>query len=146
MVGEEGGIERTAHKRVRAAAGELGRPVAILADLSGPKLRVGQFAGGSIDLVSGHSVVVRTRSVTGEPGLIPSQYQALAHDVLPGNRILLDDGILELRVESVNGTEVACTVVDGGTLSTTEVLERTRGWPYDALATLLGGGTVELGA
>ncbi len=107
---------RTAHERVRAAASHLGRPVAILADLSGPKLRVGQFAGGSIELVDGRAVVVTTRPITGEPGLIPSQYQALAQDVRPGDRILLDDGLMELRVESVEGTEVACTIVNGGIL------------------------------
>src|SRR5262249_49768070 len=85
-------------------------------DLCGPKIRVGQFHGGRIDLATGARVTVTTRDVLGEPGLIPSQYEALADDVRPGDRILIDDGNLELRVQAVAGTEVACTVVHGGVL------------------------------
>ncbi len=107
---------RTAYERVRAAAMGLGEPIAVLADLCGPKIRVGRFAQGKIDLPSGGRVTVTTRDVVGEPGLVPSQYVGLARDVRPGDRILLDDGLLELRVESVQGTEIACTVVHGGTL------------------------------
>lgn len=105
---------RTAYERLRAAAGK--RPVAILADLSGPKIRARNFRGGSIDLVDGEAVTITTRDVLGEPGLIPSAYKALADDVEPGNTILLDDGYIELRVESIDGTEVQCLVVSGGTL------------------------------
>lgn len=107
---------RAAYERVRAAAAKLGEPVAVLADLCGPKLRVGRFVGGEIDLITGSSVVLTTRDVTGEPGLIPSQYEALADDVQDGDRILLDDGILELQVTSVQLTEVNCRVVHGGVL------------------------------
>src|SRR5262245_13761221 len=57
--------------RVRATAARLGSPVAVLADLCGPRLRVGRFAGGQITLSEGESVVVTTRTVLGEPGLIP---------------------------------------------------------------------------
>src|SRR5262245_12255075 len=107
---------RAAYDRVRAAAAQRDAPVAVLVDLCGPKLRVGRFAGGRIDLTAGEQVVVTTRDVPGEPGLIPSQYEALAEDVRPGDRILLDDGLLELRVERVEGTEVGCQVVHGGVL------------------------------
>jgi pyruvate kinase len=102
---------------VRAAAEAAGRHVAVLADLCGPKIRCGRFAGGSIELEAGRPVTVTVRDVEGGPGLIPSQYAALAGDVEPGDRILLDDGNLELRVEGVAGTEVACRVVHGGRLS-----------------------------
>ena len=61
-------------------------------------------------------VTVTTRDVLGEPGLIPSQYAASADDVRPGDRILLDDGMLELRVDAVAGSEIACTVTAGGIL------------------------------
>ncbi|MDP8923864.1 MAG: pyruvate kinase [Chloroflexota bacterium] len=105
-----------AYERVREAAARLGRPTAILADLCGPKLRAGRFAGGKVDLSTGSRVMVTTRDVVGELGLIPSQYEGLAGDVRVGDRILLDDGLLELRVEAVEGTEVACTVVHGGVL------------------------------
>ena len=107
---------RAAYERVRAAAAKLGQPTAVMADLCGPKLRVGRFAGGSITLTDGSRVVVTVRDVTGEPGLIPSQYEALAADVRMGDRILLDDGLIELRVEAAEGTEVTCEVVHGGIL------------------------------
>jgi pyruvate kinase len=102
--------------RVRDAARAAGRHVAVLADLAGPKIRVGRFAGGSIELHEGAEVVVTVRDVEGGPGLIPSQYAALAGDVGAGDRILLADGALELSVESVAGTEIRCRVSQGGTL------------------------------
>jgi pyruvate kinase len=105
-----------AFKRVRAAADEAEQPVALLADLCGPKIRVGQLEKGEITLTPGESAVVTTRDVLGGPGLIPSQYKALARDVEPGCRILLDDGRLELRVDGVQDSEIACTVVHGGVL------------------------------
>ena len=92
--------------RVRGISARLGRHVTLLGDLCGPKIRVGHFAGGEMTLVSGQKVTVTTRDVPGGDGLIPSQYAALANDVRAGNRILLDDGLLELRVERVEGTEV----------------------------------------
>jgi pyruvate kinase len=107
---------RAAFQRVRAAAAALGEPIAVLADLCGPKIRVGRFAGGLVELHTGERVVVTTRNVPGGPGLVPSQYTALAEDVRPGDRILLDDGMMELRVEEAAGTEVACTVMSGGLL------------------------------
>ncbi|HEV7886633.1 MAG TPA: pyruvate kinase [Acidimicrobiales bacterium] len=105
-----------AYKEVRAAEAAAGVPVAVLADLCGPKLRVGKFDGGGIDLEPGAVVVVTTRDVVGGPGLIPSQYPTLHSEVRPGARILLDDGQLELRVLSVSGTEIECEVVRGGRL------------------------------
>lgn len=107
---------RTAFERIRAASENAGQPVAVLADLCGPKIRVGRFAGGRIDLAEGQAITVTTRDVQGSPGLIPSQYHELSHDVRPGDRILCDDGMIELRVERVEGTEIACTVVHGGVL------------------------------
>jgi pyruvate kinase len=107
---------RAAFGRVRAAADALGEPVAVLADLCGPKIRVGRFVGGRTDLAAGQHVTVTTRPVTGGDGLIPSQYAGLPGDVRPGDRVLLDDGLIELRVESVLGDDVFCTVVNGGVL------------------------------
>jgi pyruvate kinase len=104
------------YHRIREAARGFDEPVAILADLCGPKIRVGKFVNDSIVLVEGQTVTVTTRDVLGEPGLIPSRYTDLARDVRPGDRILLDDGNLELRVESITGTEITCTVVGGGVL------------------------------
>ncbi len=69
-----------------------------------------------LNMSHGEPVIVTTREVAGETGLIPSQYKALTNDVKAENRILLDDGNLELKVESVDGTEITCTVVCGGIL------------------------------
>ncbi len=107
---------RAVYESVRQITQDRGEKIGILADLSGPKIRVGRFAGGSIELIAGSSVIVTTREVEGEPGLIPSQYDMLHQDVESGSRILLDDGNLELRVENVRGNEIECTVVHGGTL------------------------------
>src|SRR5205823_8233411 len=102
--------EQAQHRRacelVRAAA--AGEPVALLADLCGPKLRVGRFPAGQIELEAGSEVVVTTRDVPGGPGLISSQYEQLAADVRGGDRILLDDGRLELEVRAIDGSEIRC--------------------------------------
>ncbi len=100
----------------RAAAAGGRRSIAILADLCGPKIRVGQLDGGMIDLNDGERVVVTTRDVVGGPGLIPCGYQSLASEVSTGSRILMDYGMLELLVESVEGTEISCQVLRAGQL------------------------------
>ncbi len=113
--GDHAGHAR-AFQTVRAAAQAIGRPIGILADLCGPKIRVGAFEDGGIDLVDGADVVVTTRAVPGRPGLIPSQYALLHEEIGAGGRILFDDGRLELQVNKVVGTELSCTVVRGGRL------------------------------
>ena len=113
--GEHASHENT-YKLVRSISDELGKPIAVLADLCGPKIRTGRFKDGQITLVDGEPVTVTTRDVEGEPGLIPSQYEALADDVKAGSRILINDGNLELKVEGVDGTEISCTIVYGGVL------------------------------
>src|SRR5262249_6323909 len=107
---------RLTYDRLRAAAAAVGDPVAVLADLCGPKMRVGRFSGGRVALAPGERVTVTTRNVLGGPKLIPSQYAGLAADVQPGDRIRCDDGMIEMRVDALRETEVDCTVVHGGTL------------------------------
>ncbi len=107
---------RELYQRVRAVAAASAPVTGVLADLCGPRIRVGTFASGSISLRQGDEVTVTTRAVEGRPGLIPSQYAALADDVRSGDRILLDDGNLELLAESVEGSEIAARVVTGGLL------------------------------
>jgi pyruvate kinase len=108
---------RTIYGHVRHVADKIARrPTAVLADLSGPKIRVGRFPGGKTDLEPGREVTVTTRDVPGASDLVPTQYDALANDVSPGDRILLDDGSLELEVLRVEGTEVRCRVNVGGEL------------------------------
>lgn len=104
-------------ERIRAAAARANKHIAILMDLCGPKIRVGKFEGDGIELRRGDKVTVTTASVTGKPGLIPSQYKSIAKDVSDGERILLDDGKLELRVLKSDGKDVRCEVVQGGRLT-----------------------------
>ncbi len=102
---------------VRRIAGKTRRHIGILVDLCGPKIRVGRFEQGRIELRRGAHVTLTTRKLVGSDGMIPSQYAALHKDVKVGECILLDDGKLELRVQAVNGTELTCKVIEGGTLS-----------------------------
>ncbi len=108
---------REVYRRVREIAARLKKPVAVLADLCGPKIRVGAFENGRIELRQGETVTVTTREVMGREDLIPSRYRALTGDVSVGNRILLDDGNIELKVREIDGEDIACEVVAGGILS-----------------------------
>lgn len=107
---------RAMYEKIRGLGSELNVSVAILADLCGPKIRTGKFNTGAITLVQNKNIVVTTRDVQGEEGLIPSQYQELANDVKQGDRILLNDGNMELQVNEVKNSEIDCTVIHGGVL------------------------------
>jgi pyruvate kinase len=113
--GEEAEIRKLADYIRRASKLEK-KTVAILIDLCGPKIRTGNFSNGGIELKAGEDVIITTRQIVGEEGLISSQYRKLHNDVSPGERILLDDGNLELRVREVIKTEIHCTVIYGGHL------------------------------
>ncbi|HUG83706.1 MAG TPA: pyruvate kinase [Euzebya sp.] len=106
-----------AYELVRTAAAARGRHVAVLADLGGPKIRVGRFPDGPVTLTDGATVTLTVRDIPGTSQEIPSAYAGLARDVQVGMRILLADGMLELRAERVTDTDVICTVVHGGELS-----------------------------
>jgi pyruvate kinase len=103
---------------VREIAQQKHRSVAILQDLCGPKIRTGRLAGGlPVELVTGSRVVITTdETIDGDAGRISTTYDPLPRDVQPGDRILMDDGNLELRVVAVHGQEVETSVVFGGTL------------------------------
>jgi pyruvate kinase len=101
---------------IRKVAARKGRAIGILADLQGPKIRTGRMEGGAIQLVKGERLDITTDDILGRPGLISTIYRNLPEDVKPGSRILLDDGLIELRVNSANGNLVSCTVVEGGIL------------------------------
>jgi pyruvate kinase len=104
------------YRHIREVSLELNQPIAILADLCGPKIRTGKFEDGQIELTAGDKVTVTTRDVLGSATLIPSQYESLAEDVVVGNRILLSDGELEFEVEAIEASEISCRVVYGGIL------------------------------
>jgi pyruvate kinase len=103
---------------VREIAESRRAPVAILQDLSGPKIRTGRLKGGGpVELVPGARIVITTdETIEGDASRISTTYDPLPRDVQAGDRILLDDGNLELRVESAAGEEVAATVMVGGPL------------------------------
>ena len=102
--------------RIREVSGRLGSDVAILADLQGPKIRTGKMRDNAMNLVKGEEVTITTAEILGENGVIPTIYRDLPRDVRHGSRILLDDGLLELKVSMVQGEDVLCTVVSGGIL------------------------------
>ncbi len=103
-------------RRIRDISRKRRKAMAILGDLQGPKIRIGTLKGGSMELTAGKEVTITTRDLQGEGDLIPTNYTHLPHDVRRGDRILLDDGLLELEVLSVQGTEVRCRVKVGGYL------------------------------
>jgi pyruvate kinase len=101
---------------IRKISEQLKKPVAILGDLCGPKIRVGEFQNGSITLKDGSMVTITTKPVLGSESLIPSQYKNLVREVVPGHSILLDDGNLELKVVRKSRDTVEARVVHGGVL------------------------------
>jgi pyruvate kinase len=104
-------------QRVRTISARLGCAVSILQDLQGPKIRTGTLQGGKpVTLMDGSHITITTREVTGSAHIVSTTYQPLPQDVKAGDRILLDDGLLELRVLGTNETEVTCEVVHGGEL------------------------------
>src|SRR5437588_7078204 len=104
-------------ERIRTISARLGCSIAILQDLQGPKIRTGSLEGGQpVRLVGGANITITTRPVAGNAQTISTTYQPLPQDVKPGDRILLDDGLLELRVLNCGGTDVQCQVVHGGIL------------------------------
>lgn len=108
----------TAVSTARAAAANVGKPLAILVDLSGPKIRTRTLKDGqSVILRDGAGFTITTRDIVGDETIVSTTFAELPDSVTPGARILLDDGALELIVESKTATDVICRVVTGGVLS-----------------------------
>ncbi len=109
------------HKRiyslVRDAADEAGRAVGVLADLQGPKIRLGRFATGPVDWQAGEQVRITVEDVVGTHDRVSTTYSGLAEDARPGDRLLVDDGRVGLDVVRLDGSDVVCDVVEGGPVS-----------------------------
>ena len=105
------------YRWVREASDESGRAVGILADLQGPKIRLGRFTEGSHEWEDGERVVITVADVEGTRERVSTTYKGLAADARPGDRLLVDDGNIALEVESVDGDDVHCVVTEGGTVS-----------------------------
>jgi pyruvate kinase len=110
----------TTHEQVienlRAAAGSLGRRLAILADLPGPKMRIGVVSPEPVWLESGSTIVLTTDDVTGNENRVSVSFAGLPRSVKPGDTLFLNDGFIQLEVASVAGNDVVCTVRVGGEL------------------------------
>jgi pyruvate kinase len=103
---------------VRDVGAKLGRAVGCIQDLAGPKIRTGPISvPGGVELLSGARFVLTTEEVPGDAERVSTTYKALPRDLSPGERVLIDDGLIELRVEKISGDEVHAQVVSGGVLT-----------------------------
>ncbi len=102
-------------KKVRA---EMNLPIAIMLDTKGPEIRLGDFKDGPVELVQGEIFTVTTRDILGDITIVNQSYKNLPMDIAIGDRILIDDGLVELKVlEIINGTDIRCEVINSGELS-----------------------------
>jgi pyruvate kinase len=118
-------VERA--RLVRDVARSQGREVAIMADLQGPKIRIGRFADGRAELVPGARFILDAECELGNAERVGLDYKELVHDVGPGAVLLLDDGLIRLEVEAVDGPRIVTRVVLGGTLSNNKGINRMGG-------------------
>jgi len=104
----------TRFKRVRDS---LGRPVATILDTKGPEIRIRSFGCERIELSDGDSFTLTTREVEGDASQVSVTYADLHRELQPGNHVLIDDGLVDLEVERVDGQDILCRVINGGPLS-----------------------------
>ncbi|GAB3227727.1 pyruvate kinase [Mycolicibacterium hippocampi] len=105
------------YKRVRTASDVTGHAVGILADLQGPKIRLGRFADGPVVWANGETVRITVEDFEGNHDRVSTTYKRLAQDASPGDRVLVDDGNVGLVVEHIDGNDVVCSVTEGGKVS-----------------------------
>ncbi|ABG95024.1 MULTISPECIES: pyruvate kinase [Rhodococcus] len=105
------------YKRVRAASDATGKAVGVLADLQGPKIRLGRFAEGRTTWANGEEVRITVDEVEGTHDRVSTTYKQLAEDAKAGDRLLVDDGKVGLVVSGVDGNDVICRVTEGGPVS-----------------------------
>src|ERR1700761_2561935 len=104
-------------KMVRTVAKQENKPICILADLQGPKIRTGKLKGHKpVQLIQGKTLTITPKEIEGNASLVGTTFKTLAENLEQGSRILLSDGLIELHVESVKGVDVICEIVNGGML------------------------------
>lgn len=108
---------RSSYEKVRRAAGECARAIGIIADLQGPKIRLGTFADGPVHWAEGDLVTITVDDVEGDARRVGTTYKQLAEDVKPGDRLLIDDGNIAVECVSVEGNDVNVVVREGGIVS-----------------------------
>ncbi len=104
-------------RMIRDAAKEMGKSIAILQDTKGPEIRLRDFANGKEELVAGQTFTLTTEDMMGTKEKVSISYKNLPKDVSEGMAILLDDGLIELKVKEVTETDIVCTVINGGFVS-----------------------------
>ncbi len=109
-------------ERVREASRAESAHIPILADIQGPKLRIGTMPRGGVELIEGKPFVLTLREVEGSPEIAHSPYEYLARDLEPGARILLADGTIEMEVRKIDGVDVQCVIISGGKLTSNKGL------------------------
>ena len=100
---------------------EVGLPIATLLDTKGPEIRLRDFDGGKVTLEKGQTFTLTTEEIMGDATKASVTYKDLPADVAVGGSILIDDGLIELRVDSKTDTEVVCTVINGGQIGRAHV-------------------------
>jgi len=103
-------------ERIRAVASRLQRHCMIMADLPGPKIRIGKLLDEPLLMEKGNEIILTVKDFVGTPNKIPVEYKRLPESVNPGSLIFLNDGFIQLQVEKVSGEEVFCRTVIGGSL------------------------------
>ncbi|MCL2396748.1 MAG: pyruvate kinase [Defluviitaleaceae bacterium] len=101
---------------LKSARKALDAPVALMLDTKGPEIRIKSFAAGEVELKKGQTFTITTDDIEGDENRVSVTYDELPNDVATGNRILLDDGLIELRVTRISGNEIQCTVLNDGKL------------------------------
>jgi pyruvate kinase len=110
-------VHEAVYATIRKAAGDLNKPVGILVDLQGPKIRLGQFAENKVMLENGATFKITIDDVLGDVNICSTTYKGLVGDVKPGDELLIDDGRVGLRATAVDATTVTCIVEYGGQVS-----------------------------
>jgi len=110
-------VMRTVIQRIRAVESRCGRPIGILADLQGPKLRVGKFAEGKVDLKPGQTFTLDNQDTPGDNTRVFLPHPEILESVKPGHRLLIDDGKLALRADKCDGKSIVTTVISGTKIS-----------------------------
>ncbi len=109
--------QKVKFERVKQVRDELGLPVATMLDTKGPEIRLRDFEGGRVELISGHEFVLTTDEILGTAQKASISYKNLKNDIKKGTTILIDDGLIEMIVERIQGEEIVCRVVNGGCVS-----------------------------
>ena len=103
-------------ENIKNIAREKGKPVGLMLDTKGPEVRTGDLRKDEVELENGKKVIMTTEEIEGDSNRFSVQYKGLPDDLQEGSQILIDDGLIELKVEEIDGSEIHCTIINGGVL------------------------------